>query len=389
MRGIHFVPYYPPERLGGVGEFAAALHEGLLRRGCDSTVVTSGSRSGDSVRRIARTRLGWFLGTLGWARRAAACDVVHCQSGEALPVVLALKLMPWRRARILATFHVSSAGIHAAEATYRFEGIEGLERLEARRFGRPPAARLRGALLARLHRLVDALMVRLADALNTISRATALDLLGPERGKAARVIYNGVAAAPAGEHDAAVAPAELFYAGLASHRKRVNALPFILREVRREIPDARLRIAGFELDEAPELQALFEDLELLSHVECLGRRTSAELPAYYRAAGVLVVPSAYEGLPYVILEAMQNGTPVVATRVSGHPEVIEDGHNGFLVDVDQPAALAARCVEILRDPELARRLAEAGRETIARRFGLERQIGEYLDYYETLAKGRS
>jgi glycosyltransferase involved in cell wall biosynthesis len=88
----------------------------------------------------------------------------------------------------------------------------------------------------------------------------------------------------------------------------------------------------------------------------------------------------------VILEAMQNGTPVVATHVSGHPEVIEDGRNGFLLEVDRPAALAARCVEILRDPELARRLAEAGRETIARRFGLERQIGEYLDYYETLAK---
>jgi len=380
MRVMHFVPYYPPERLGGVGEFAAALHEGLLRRGCESTVVTSGRGAGESVQRIARTRLGWFLGTLRWARRAAACDVVHCQSGEALPVVLALRLMPRRRARILATFHVSNAGIHAAEAAYGFNGLEG------RRFGRPFAARLPGALLARLHRLVDALMLRLADALNTISRATALDLLGPERGATARVIYNGVAAAAAGEPEAAGAPAELFYAGLASHRKRVNALPFILREVRREIPQARLRIAGFELDEEPELRALFEEFDLLPHVECLGRKTSAELPAYYRAASVLVVPSAYEGLPYVILEAMQNGTPVVATRVSGHPEVIEDGRNGFLLEVDRPAALAARCVEILRDPELARRLAEAGHETIARRFGLERQIGEYLDYYETLAK---
>jgi glycosyltransferase involved in cell wall biosynthesis len=341
------------------------------------------------VQRIARTRLGWFLGTLRWARRAAACDVVHCQSGEALPVVLALRLMPRRRARILATFHVSNAGVHAAEAPYRFKGLNGLEELEGRRFGRPSAARLPGALLARLHRLVDALMVRLADALNTISRATAVDLLGPERGAAARVIYNGVAAPPAAEPEATVAPAEIFYAGLASHRKRVNALPFILREVQREIPDARLRIAGFEPGEAPELRALFEELELLAHVEFVGRKVSSELPAYYRAAGVLVVPSAYEGLPYVILEAMQNGTPVVATHVSGHPEVIEDGRNGFLLEVDRPAALAARCVEILRDPELAQRLAKAGRETIARRFGLERQIGEYLDYYETLAKGKS
>jgi glycosyltransferase involved in cell wall biosynthesis len=303
--------------------------------------------------------------------------------------VLALRLMPRRRARILATFHVSSAGVHAAEATYRFQGLEavaGAEGLAQHRFGRPLATRLPGAVVAGLHRLVDALMVRLADALNAISRATAIDLLGPERGAAARVIYNGVAPAPAREPDAAIPRAELFYAGLASHRKRVNALPFILHEVRREIPHARLRIAGFELDEAPELRALFEDLGLLAHVECLGRRTAGELPAYYRAAGVLVVPSAYEGLPYVILEAMQNGTPVVATRVSGHPEVIEDGQNGFLVEVDRPAALAARCVEILRDPALAERLAEAGRETIARRFGLERQLGEYLDCYETLAR---
>ena len=129
----------------------------------------------------------------------------------------------------------------------------------------------------------------------------------------------------------------------------------------------------------------FEDLELLAQVECLGRKTSAELPVYYRAAGVLVVPSAYEGLPYVILEAMQQGTPVVATRVSGHPEVIEDGRNGFLVDLDKPAALAARCVEILRDPALAERFARAGRETLARRFELERQLDEYLDYYEALS----
>jgi glycosyltransferase involved in cell wall biosynthesis len=377
---MHFVPYYPPERLGGVGEFAAALHEGLLRRGCESTVVTSGRGSGDSVRRIARTRLGWFLGTLRWVRRAAACDVVHCQSGEALPVVLALRLMPRRRARILATFHSSTLGILAAEGRYALEG---------RSFGDAFLSRLPRTALAWLHEAVDALTLRLVEGACVVCRASGNDLFGPTRGATIRVIYNGVADAPATQADVEPAPVELLYVGVARHCKRVNALPFVLRAVRREIPDAGLRIAGFELDEAPELRSLFEEFDLLPHVECLGRKASGELPAYYRAAGVLVVPSAYEGLPYVVLEAMQNGTPVVATHVSGHPEVIEDGRNGFLVDVDQPATLAARCVEILRDPELARRLAEAGRETIARRFGLERQIGEYLDYYETLANGKS
>jgi len=373
---MHFVPYYPPLRVGGVGEFAAALHQGLLRRGVDSTVVTRGRGSQDGVHRIAASRLGWFLGTLCWARRAARCDVVHCQSGEALPVVLALRLMPRRRARILATFHVANAGILAAERPYRLEG---------RRFGDPPRRRLAAQAMAWLHRALDALMLRLADASNAICRSTALELLGPRAGRAARVIYNGVAtrepAAPT-----PVEPVELFYAGIASHRKRVTALPFVLRAVRSELPDARLRIAGFSFEQAPELRALFDELGQLACVECLGPRPSAELRAHYRAAGVVVVPSAYEGLPYVVLEAMREGTPVVATRVSGLPEVIDDGTNGFLVPVDDPPALAARCVELLRDRERRARMGTAARQTVERRFDRERQVDAYLDYYRELAR---
>ena len=122
------------------------------------------------------------------------------------------------------------------------------------------------------------------------------------------------------------------------------------------------------------------------HVECIGRVASIELAPFYRAAKVVVVPSAYEGLPYVILEAMRFGAPVVATRVSGNPEAIEDGVTGFLVPPDDPEALAARCVQILRDPALARRLAAAARERLAQRFDRDRQVDEYLEYYRALAR---
>ena len=119
-------------------------------------------------------------------------------------------------------------------------------------------------------------------------------------------------------------------------------------------------------------------------MECIGPQPAAALPAHYRAAAVALVPSAYEGLPYAILEALREGTAVVATGVSGHPEVIEDGVNGFLVPVDDPEAMAGRCVEILRDPALGRRLGAAGRERIARHFDLGRQIDAYLQYYRAL-----
>jgi glycosyltransferase involved in cell wall biosynthesis len=364
--------------VGGVGEFAAALHAGLLRRGVESRVLTRG-RSGDrapGLHRIASSRLGWFLFGLAEVPGAARADVVHFHTGEALPALLALRLWPGRRARLLVTFHVGTAGMQAAERPYRLAG---------HRFGPGVAERLRGSLLGLAHRAVEALAQRLADAMSFVSRATAIDVLGPARGASARVIYNGVVTGD-GSAGPAASTVELFYAGLPTHRKRVLALPFALRAVRREIPAARLRLAGFRLEDAPALRRLLSEQGLESHVECIGRVASSELAAFYRAAKVVVVPSAYEGLPYVILEAMRFGAPVVATRVSGNPEAIEDGATGFLVPTDDPEALAARCVQILRDPALARRLAAAARDRLAQRFDQDRQIDEYLEYYRALAR---
>ena len=103
--------------------------------------------------------------------------------------------------------------------------------------------------------------LQLADASNAISRATARDLLGPGRGDAMPVLYNPLPPV----RDSTVAPAEpveLFYAGIASHRKRVPALAFVLRAVREQIPDARLRVAGFRWQDAPELAALCDEFGL-------------------------------------------------------------------------------------------------------------------------------
>lgn len=379
LRVMHFAPYFPPQRIGGVGEFVALLHAGLLRRGHDSRVVSSGTDGSERVARIARTRLGWFLGCFLQAGRAARCDIVHCQSGESLAVLLGLALRPARRARSLVTFHVASRGLRAADAPYTLEG---------RRFATALPARMRGALKAALLGLLDALALRLADAAVAVCRATAEELR-PGSGPPLPVVYNGIGS-PRDEAPAApLAPVELLYVGLPSQRKRVLTLPFVLRAVRRELPGARLRIAGFGPHEAPQLAQLCAELGVAQAVEYLGALPAARLPPVYRAARLLLVPSAYEGLPTVILEAMREGTPVVATRVSGHPEVIEDGVNGLLAPVDDPQTLAARCLELLRDPARAARLATSARETVARRFAAERCVDEYLDYYRALAKGET
>jgi glycosyltransferase involved in cell wall biosynthesis len=75
-----------------------------------------------------------------------------------------------------------------------------------------------------------------------------------------------------------------------------------------------------------------------------------------------------DGIPNVLVEAMAAGTPVVATGVSGIPELVQDGVNGVLVAPEDPEALADALLRLHGDPALRGRLASAGRETVARRF---------------------
>ena len=92
----------------------------------------------------------------------------------------------------------------------------------------------------------------------------------------------------------------------------------------------------------------------------------------------------------VILEALRCGLSCVATRVSGHPEVIEDAVNGFLVDPDDPIQMAERCTRLLDDNKLRSDFAAAGRRVVAERFSIERQCASYLGVYrEMVGTGRS
>jgi glycosyltransferase involved in cell wall biosynthesis len=367
-------PYFPGGRTGGVGEFVAGLHERLRARGHESLVVTCGSTSTESVAAIASRPLGWFLRIAGWARRAREYDVVHVQAGEALPLVVRLRLSR-TRPRILATFHLDYRGVASSFAPYRLDGRvygRGLRPWSYRRFVAP------------LRRLLDLATLHLADAVNTISHQSAKDVLGP-RASGARVIYNGIDVAADGG-GRAEPPSELLYVGSGGPRKRVLALPFVLERVRESLPGARLRIVGFAPESEPELMRLLSEKGLGAHTEFAGIKLANELRPYYRASQVLLVPSAYEGLPFVILEAMRDGLPVVATRVAGHSEVVANGWNGYLVDVDRPDQMAARCCEILRDGALRRTLAANAAKTITDRFDVQREVDEYIDLYRRVLR---
>jgi len=129
----------------------------------------------------------------------------------------------------------------------------------------------------------------------------------------------------------------------------------------------RLAIAG-DGEHRAALETKVRDLRVGDRVDFLGTRSAAQVRDLLAAARALVVPSTYEGMPLVVLEAMEAGVPVVASRVSGIPEVVVDGETGWLVPPEDPQALAAALREVLADPAEAARRGLAGRRRLDERY---------------------
>jgi glycosyltransferase involved in cell wall biosynthesis len=132
----------------------------------------------------------------------------------------------------------------------------------------------------------------------------------------------------------------------------------------------------------PELERQAARLGLAGRFVLPGFRT--DLDSLVPAADIVALPSFTEGLPNVALEAGAAGIPVVATAVGGTPEVVADGVTGFLVPPGDPAALAAKLGELLRDPRLRRTMGEAGRRRMRERFTFAAQAAAYLKLFATL-----
>lgn len=107
-----------------------------------------------------------------------------------------------------------------------------------------------------------------------------------------------------------------------------------------------------------------------------------DIAAVLAAADLFVLPSLSEGFPFVLLEALAMGRPVVATRVNGVPELIEDHKTGLLVPPRDPQALAAAIREVLSDPAAALRMGAAGRVVVQERFTVDRMVANTMAIFD-------
>jgi glycosyltransferase involved in cell wall biosynthesis len=158
-----------------------------------------------------------------------------------------------------------------------------------------------------------------------------------------------------------------------------------------EVPHARFVIVGDtnpnERSYWSNLTSLTGRLGLTDRVTFAGLRR--DIPQLMSAATVSVMPSLNEALSNVLLESMAAGAPVVATCVGGTPEAIDDGCNGVLVPPGDPRAMASAITALLSDPERARRLGTAARQSINERFSMKRMVSATEQLYQVLLDGRT
>jgi glycosyltransferase involved in cell wall biosynthesis len=170
-------------------------------------------------------------------------------------------------------------------------------------------------------------------------------------------------------------------AHLAGHKGQkylIQAIPLVLDK----IPNVRFFIIG--------KGELMDELKRLSASLGVGRKLiftgfRDDVGAFYRLADLFVMSSVQEGLGTAIMDALAAGKPVVATRSGGIPEIISDGENGRLVESANPSALAAGIIEMLEQPDLARKMADYGREDVRRRFSLNAMVEAYIAVYRRIA----
>jgi glycosyltransferase involved in cell wall biosynthesis len=337
---------YPPD-VGGPATSVPKLAQSLLSSSHEVVVITlgndGGERPGDPFP-VVRVPRG-----LNPARRVAA--VVRSVARVRPDVVLANGL------------HIESAFIPRVRVVQKIVGdwaweraqnaqatSLGLEEFQSARLGpKLRALRFLRSFVTRRSRLVIVPSRYLASVVSSWGV--------PET--SVRVIPNAAPPVEGGARGAPRSDRALFVGRLVAWKRVGDVLDVLPR-----LPDLRLDIAGTG-PELEALQSLTVGRGLHDRVDFLGALPPNEILQRMRAAAFLVLPSSYEGMPHVVLEAFSQGLPVVASAAAGTPELVEDGLSGFLYpcgDLDGLEAAIRRAAV----PEEAARVSEGGRAAAQR-----------------------
>ncbi|MEV5610668.1 glycogen synthase [Streptomyces sp. NPDC052225] len=377
---------YPPDVYGGAGVHVEFLAR-ELRPLVDLDVHTWGEGKGEGVRRHR-----------AWPALDGANDALRTLSVD-LSIAAALE---GRELVHSHTWYTALAG-HLGALHLGIPHVMTAHSLEPLR---PWKAEQLGGGYA-LSAWAERTAIEAADGVIAVSRAMRDDILAcypalePKR---VRVVHNGIDvslyhADPGTDvlRRLGVDP-QRPYVLFVGRITRQKGVPHLLRAARELVKDAQLVLCAGAPD-TPEIGREFRELvEELKRTRDGVRWIPSMLPRsevvqLLTHASVFVCPSVYEPLGIVNLEAMACGTAVVASRVGGIPEVVEDGESGLLVPYTErdpdafEAGLAEALNQVVADPGAARRMGEAGRERATAEFGWDAVARRTVEVYQEILNG--
>ncbi len=372
---------YPPVGGGGANaclnltrEYAAMGHEVTV-----VTVWFSGLPEEERHENVHIIRL-----------KARRKHIEHCNFPEMLDylwkaMIRASALQKRERFDICQAFFAIPAGPVACYLKLRY-GLPYLIRFGG---GDIPGFQERFRLLYKALGPFEAFIWKQADALIANSRGLKKLALDFYDKKEIRIITNGVDTShfhPSYKKGSkgGAAGIELLFVSRLIERKGLQYILPMLPELQREAKKPlHLTVVG----DGPyrrELEKIAADMALGSCVTFVGQKKKEELPAYYQAADIFILPSRKEGMPNVVLEAMASGLPIVMTPCEGSEELI--GDNGYAAPVEQfQEKLLALCVQ----DEERRRMGEASLRLVEERFQWKGIAGQYTAVMEAILKKRA
>ncbi len=348
----------PPDDLSGVGEQVVQLAAGLREAGHEVTILGRGPQGARGPKSLFPLAI---VPALRRALRDLRPDVVQVHESDC--GLAALWLGRRRRLRgwtLVALQQVSYVEERRAVRALTFAG---------RILGEPGAIERRFRWLkAPLQIALGRWSARSADLVVAPSAATANEIRRDYGVRDVGVVPNATGGL---QHAATTLPGTegahgfLLFVGRLRIRKGVD----VLLAARAEMSTRGCDVPLFVVGEGEHREALCSRAAALGfgedRVRFLGRASAGEVRDLLARASALVVPSIYEGMPLVVLEAMECGVPIVASAVSGIPEVVVDGETGWLVPAEDPPALASALAELLSDSSEALRRGERARERVA------------------------
>ena len=230
-------------------------------------------------------------------------------------------------------------------------------------------------------------LIRAADWITCVSAAVLAETrqLVPEITPRSSVIYNGLDAPSLPPEPLPLEIPRLLCLGRLAREKGFDLALNALASIIDRFPHARLVIAG-DGPERPQLERQIAELGLTDVVDLIGWVAPAEVPALINITTMVLMPSWWEGLPSVALQAALMARPVVATRVGGLPEAVVHQQTGLLVEPEDCVGLAEAIAFLLEHPAVTVQMGQAARRLVHDVFGWQRCVDAYDALYRELAK---